>query len=145
MRVSNAGPGKGVSDVNRKKRSGDGAAGSDFSKELLGVGEPESAPPVVDVAPAHPVDSILAVQEVGDATDHRDRQAARRYGEAILDRLERIRVDLLTGSVSKDRLAELAREVRAQRANTADPRLQRILDEIDLRARVEIAKFTREA
>ena len=144
MRVPTIGPGKGVSDIGRKKKAAADGRDSAFSKELHGLGDTGGASPVVDVGATASVESILALQEVGDATEDRDRAAARRYGEEILDRLETIRADLLGGTISKDRLAELAQNIRAQRAKAKDPRLQRILDEIDLRARVEIAKFTRD-
>ena len=133
-----------MSDIGRKKKAEADGRDSAFSKELHGLGDTGGASPVVDVGATASVESILALQEVGDATEDRDRAAARRYGEEILDRLETIRADLLGGTISKDRLAELAQNIRAQRAKAKDPRLQRILDEIDLRARVEIAKFTRD-
>ncbi len=59
----------------------------------------------------------------------------------MLDRLEEIRVGLLTGSIPRDQLEALDRLVREQRGQVADPRLGEILDEIELRARVELAKL----
>jgi len=50
---------------------------------------------------------------------------------------------LLAGSVPKDRLIQLAQMVRARRDTVSDPRLATILDEIELRAEVELAKLSR--
>ena len=54
-----------------------------------------------------------------------------------------MRKGLLLGSIPKDRLAELARMVREKRERGADPVVSRLLDEIELRAEVELAKLSR--
>ena len=64
-------------------------------------------------------------------------------GAEILDRLEEIRRGLLMGSIPKDRLQELAHLVREKRERGADPVVSRLLDEIELRAEVELAKLSR--
>ena len=69
---------------------------------------------------------------------HRPRDA-----RATLDRLEDIRRGLLLGMVPKDKLAELARTVREKRERGADPVVSRLLDEIELRAEIELAKLGR--
>ena len=45
--------------------------------------------------------------------------------------------------IADDATDGLAAELNATRSATADPRLRAIIDEIDLRARVEIAKYDR--
>lgn len=100
-------------------------------------------PPAAPVATAAPVaaNPLLSIQEIADATTGRSRARAR--GEAMLDRLEDIRLGLLVGRVPKDRLVELSRLARTRRAEAVDPRLVEVLDEIELRAEVELAKFAR--
>ena len=68
------------------------------------------------------------------------RLAAR--GTEILDRLKEVRRGLLTGTVPKSRLQELAQLVREKRERGADPLISRLLDEIELRAEVELAKLS---
>lgn len=87
--------------------------------------------------------SILSAQEVADEGDRPARRQLARRGEDILDRLEEIRRDILAGGVSRQRLENLAQSLRQRRAHVTDPRLIEILDEIELRAAVEIAKLTR--
>ena len=78
--------------------------------------------------------SLLAAQEVGaDETE-------RRRGHAVLDHLEELRLGLLAGGLSRRSLERLGALVAAERARTVDPRLAQVLDEIDLRAKVELAK-----
>ncbi len=87
------------------------------------------------------VDALLAAQSVDTVDDQGRRQATQR-GEDILDKLEEIRQALLGGSLSAAQVQSMAALVRAKRATIADPRLSEILDEIELRAEVEIAKLT---
>lgn len=143
MKISNLGSTKATTSVGRKKRIS-GADDSEFADELRETGStaPSAAP--MESQSVGSVESILAVQEVPDATEERSRSRARDYGEGLLDRLESIRRDILLGAISKEKLAQLAHTLRAQRAKSADPHLNAILDEIELRARVEIAKLTRE-
>jgi hypothetical protein len=80
---------------------------------------------------------------MADATTGRSRARAR--GEAMLDRLDEIRLGLLAGAMPKERLVELSRLARVRRGEVDDPRLVEVLDEIELRAEVELAKLSFEA
>jgi len=60
----------------------------------------------------------------------------------MLDELEQIRLGLLLGQIPRARLEQLAQMVRARREQLDDPKLIAILDEIELRAAVELAKLT---
>ena len=61
--------------------------------------------------------------------------------QKILEHLDKIRLGLLSGGIPRQTLQRLAAELNAARAETADPRLRAILDEIELRVRVEIATY----
>jgi hypothetical protein len=87
------------------------------------------------------VDALLAAQSVDTVDDQGKRQAFQR-GEDILDRLEEIRHALLGGTLSVQQVQNLAALVRSKRAMIADPRMREVLDEIELRAEVEIAKMS---
>ena len=60
----------------------------------------------------------------------------------MLDELEQIRLGLLLGQIPRARLEQLAQMVRARREQLDDPKLIAILDEIELRAAVELAKLS---
>jgi hypothetical protein len=87
------------------------------------------------------VSTILALQGAPDSTERRARQRAIQRGDAMLDDLEQIRLGLLLGSIPRARLEQLAQLVRARREQVDDPKLMAILDEIELRAAVELAKL----
>lgn len=87
--------------------------------------------------------SILAVQEVQNDTEDRTRREMIRYGEDILDKLEELRRDLLIGAIPKERLANMAQTLRSRKATVTDPRLLQLINDIELRAEVELAKWSR--
>ena len=89
-------------------------------------------------APA-PSDGLLALQEVPDAVARNAR--GRRRGEDLLDRLDELRLALLTGRLSPGRIHALSAMVAAQKEQVTDPGLSQILEEIELRAAVELAKL----
>ena len=66
------------------------------------------------------------------------------YGDDLLNRLDDLRLAILDGVLSKDKLTELAHNLRQKRQNSDDPKLNEIINEIELRAEVEIAKLTRD-
>ena len=86
---------------------------------------------------------LLGVQEVEEDGERASRRRLAQRGADILDKLEEIRRDILAGVVPRDRLENLAQSLRQRRVQVSDPRLIEIIDEIELRAAVEIAKLTR--
>ncbi len=118
-------------------------ATSDSVDDAADAGGPAEAG---GAGPLTGVNALLAFQEVGGApaTDDRERRRHQaRRGEQILDMLDEVRVGLVTGAIPKEKLVQVARLVRDKRATGVDPQLAAVLDEIELRAEVELAKFTR--
>ncbi len=100
------------------------------------VAEPAS---VSQAAPTNPLNPMLALQEMPEE-EFLLKQAVRQ-GKSMIDALEDIRYGLLGGTLPISTLARLEGLVQQQRATTSDPRLQSILDDIELRAAVELAKL----
>lgn len=142
MKISGLGGAKGVSRSKKSKKSA-ASRGAEFAEQLREAAGAEEPSGVLETQAVAGVESILAVQATGDATEERQRRLAREYGEDILDKLDQIRADLLAGAIPKERLANIAQLMRAQKRRTDDPRLNEIIEEIELRAEVEIAKLTR--
>jgi Class II flagellar assembly regulator len=111
-----------------------------FFKALAGADAHPAAPPS-GVAPPPRVEAILALQEVASEPDS-DTQGRRR-GEELLDRLDELRLALLEGRLSVAAIERLAAQAAAGRAQARDPRLAEILNDIELRAAVELAKLGR--
>jgi hypothetical protein len=91
------------------------------------------------------LNTVLALQEAPDATRGRAKKRAQERGKMMLDQLEEIRLGLLMGTIPMAKLEALAQLVRAKREQIDDPKLIAILDEIELRAAVELAKLSRPA
>jgi hypothetical protein len=111
--------------------------GTAFAPEA--AGETKHAAPVASGAPIAAVDTLIALQEVPDALTGRARAARR--GRDMLDLLDDVRDGLLEGRVSRATLARLLALVETKREDFVDPALKGVLDEIELRARVELAKL----
>lgn len=113
------------------------AAGGFFIAEEQPVSHASGATPT---APTAGIDALLALQSVEDPLFAR-KKAVRR-GNALLDTLDTIKADLLLGQVSEGRLNQLM-VLLGQARERSLPELDPILDDIELRARVELAKFGR--
>jgi hypothetical protein len=131
------GPGgiRPTQSVKRPAKTG-AAGGTAFAKHL---DESSEAGATHGIAGAGAVSGILGVQEVDDALAHASKGKLR--AQDILDRLDDLRMELLTGAISRDKLLQLAHVVSARRGEVTDPRLMEVLDEIDMRAQIELAKY----
>jgi hypothetical protein len=85
------------------------------------------------------LDALLALQEVGGPLERR-RKAVRRAG-VILDVLDELKLALLDGGLPASALERLLSAVRLERGEADEPRLQALLNEIETRAAVELAKI----
>jgi hypothetical protein len=99
----------------------------------------QSAPAAAPLAAAG-IDALLALQAVDDPLLAR-RKAVRR-GTALLDALSDAQADLLTGHVGEGRLNQMMALV-TQARDAVDPELDALIDDIELRVRVELAKHGR--
>ena len=132
MRIESA---NRVANVSARGAVGKLAAGGTFT--MADVAAPQRAARTASIAAVAPLDAILALQSVEDATSGR-RKAVRR-GANLLDLLEGIKADLLVGDITVDRLEALVEELSLFRDHT-EPGLDAVLDDIELRVRVELAK-----
>jgi len=133
----------------KAKKSGQ-AGGPAFADSLRGGGEQAdgveraAGAPGGGVGAVSSIDLLLAVQGVGDASDDQPkRQRASAWGASLLDRLDDIRMALLSGRLSADRLHALRDALQREREHAQDPNLAAVLKDIELRARVELAKLSR--
>jgi len=136
MKVTGTG---GVGQAGASRGAGRAADGS---FRLPSAGETAAPTQSSGVASTHAVmgvEALLTLQDVGSPLE-RKRRAVSRAGR-ILDILDGIRIALLEGRITGDALVRLQGAIREQRSATDDPRLEALLDEIETRAAVEIAKL----
>ncbi len=109
---------------------------------LEGVGGASDAAPATRagaVASLGSLDALIALQEVGGPLERR-RKAVRRAG-VILDVLDEVKLGLLDGAIPPAALDRLVHAVRQEKGEADEPRLRDLLDEIETRAVVELAKL----
>jgi class II flagellar assembly regulator FliX len=130
------GPGRvEASSLRRLNKAGGSVSG--FS-----VSEPSDAPRAASLSAPGPltaVETILTLQNIDDAASGPSKGVA--HGEALLELLDDVRDGLLSGGIPRATLNKLASAVTRRHETFSDPRLQTVLDEIELRARVELAKL----
>lgn len=148
MKVEGSKSSSSVQGAGRARKAGPASKTGEFAAELdrLSGADEASAPEGVDqIGGVVGLGGILAAQSVDPegVPDHRERQRRAQRGAELLDRLEDVRRGLLLGTIPKSRLQELAHMVREKRERGADPVISRLLDEIELRAEVELAKLSR--
>lgn len=127
-----------------RRRSG-AAPVRPFSELLATAGTDETAAvaDISDIAATSAVGTMLALQEISEE-DVRRRKLAQQ-GKNMLDELENLRRDLLIGVIHGERLHGLARQLSLQKQVVTDPKLAALIDDIELRVAVELAKLERAA
>ena len=102
----------------------------------------ESRAPAMARGPAalSSVDAIVALQAVDDPGERR--RKAVQQGSDALDALDELKIALLSGHLSPEKLNQLQAIVEDYKGGELDPELAEVLRGIDLRARVELAKHS---
>ena len=134
MKINVTGPGRNTQLRRTDKARGGG--GSTFASHLQ---ETAPADTTTKATPAA-VNGLLALQEVHDDADENSSRA-KAFAHGLLDQLDVLRHSLLLGRIEPARLRELHGRLQAERVKVMDPELASILDEIELRVAVELAKY----
>jgi hypothetical protein len=113
--------------VNKAGKSGSSSFASAVSDEreaceLSQISGPQMAP------------ALLSMQEVDE------REVAKNHGNKVLNLLEQLRLNLLTGHIEDRHLMSLKQYLRGYKANLLDPKLKEVVAEIEQRANIEMAK-----
>ena len=133
----------GATEKTGRARLRPSVAPGQFARTLGAMIGADDAPvPVAGAGAVAGVDALLAVQDA--AEDRREgRRLAYGRGHDQLDQLTKMQRAMAVGDLSTDALARLARLVDEPRPVVDDPGLSQVLDEIDVRVRVELAKQER--
>lgn len=134
------GPGRLGSGPAKRMGSTQGASGGEFAKHISSSPEPDVSA-VSGAVSLGSVEALLSIQETPDP-GQRSKSAGFKRAEDLLDRLDDVRVGLLLGRFSRGRLEALVSRLGEQRSGEVDPTLSALLDEIELRAKVELAKLS---
>lgn len=126
-----------TTSVRSAGRVGSASSAKPFAAEEAAAEKTAAA--LTGASPIAAVDTILALQGIDDYADSRTRSVT--HGEQLLKLLDEVRDGLLSGGIPRQILHRLTQAVSRRRESFADAKLQSVIDEIDLRARVELAKL----
>lgn len=133
------GPSKSGTTQKTGKTKKSGKTNSSFDDMLVGAAEHVAgASPVQSVAS---VDALLAVQGVDNPTERAARRRMHERGDKILQELDSLKISLLSGGLTVGQVVNIADMVASHRETINDPEMSALLDEIDLRAQIELAKI----
>lgn len=142
MKITQAGSGASAGRSRKAGKAGQADAEGAFRQHIDdgGVSSPKAA---TGTTPLAALSNLLAIQEVPDPTTGKKRAIL--HGTTLLDELKELQIDLVQGWVSEDSLRSLAHMLDQPRPTIDDPGLNQVLDDIELRAAVELAKIERDA
>lgn len=132
------GPSKTQANSKSKKtsKSGDGGFGV-----LLNDGGVQDAPASASAHSLSKVDALLLAQASDDPAERESKGRMLIRADRLLDELDKVRLSMLSGTMTVGGMIDLADIVSGHKERISDPELSAVLEEIDLRAQVEIAKM----
>ena len=124
------------------KSKGKGRAGEDGASfgSFVASGPQSSAPSQATSSIAQ-LDALLAIQGAEDPAARAAKKRMRERSNTILTELDKIRMAMLGGTLTVGHMIDVADVVASHRDRIMDPAMTAIMDEIDLRAQVELAKM----
>lgn len=133
-----------ITDTNRTNRTAPkkAAKGSSEGQKFTvgGDNRTEQVRHRASVEDVGSVDALLALQSVDDPLLAKKKSIKR--GHQLLDGLEQLKTDLLVGSVSEARLNNMLKMLK-NAPDVKDPELHAVIEDIELRVQVELAKLGR--
>lgn len=142
MKISGTGPTRPTTNKSKVGDKKDDQGGKAFEVSSTEDTAPaETAAPINTTQQIAFVDSLLAVQGAEDPAQKASRGRMRQRAMGLLDELEKIKNALILGNMTVGHLLNIADVVASHRERIDDAHLTSILDEIDLRAQIEIAKM----
>ena len=123
----------------RRKGKSNSTEGSDFSALLDAMSEASESSAPLPPTPVSSTNMVLSIQAVSD--EEIGRKKAYKQANQTLDALDDLKKSILLGDISPHQLKNISDKIDMMRTQSGDPQLQDILDHIELRAAVELAKL----
>ncbi len=116
--------------------AGNAAAAFNVAPTATNVG---TSTPLTGLSGPSAIGAALLAQQEDTPQQRRDRTVRR--ADDLLDRLDEIRLSLLSGRIDLTRLQNLKNALLTKKEGVDDPKLQETLEAVDLRVAVELAKY----
>lgn len=137
MRVENSNPINSNKKSDKKKTAASGFGDAMASASSSETDESSSVGGLTGIAA---LDGILALQEM-DVDENGSQKQAYQTAMLTLGALDELRVAILMGEIPPSLLSRIERFSQSQKQYIIDPVMRSVLDEIELRAAVELAKL----
>lgn len=124
-----------------KKAGKSGASRASGFSSLLGADDAEAPAHTAAAGAIAGIDALLIAQESDDPAQRAAKGRMYRRADDLLQELDKIKIGMLAGTLSVGNLIDIADVIASHRERLNDPQLSSLLDEIDLRAQIEIAKM----
>jgi hypothetical protein len=138
MKITEYGSIRSASDLKKLRRK-NAAGETSFADILNAASETDETASTGDISAPSSVGNMLALQEISE--EELARQKTVQRGKTLLDSLEKLRQQLLIGVVPARTLHDLNRQLSLQKQQISDPHLLSVIEDIELRAAVELAKL----
>ncbi len=135
MKISGINSATSSNNTSKKKAISGGGNFADY----MNVSENEETSASESASSITSVNPLFMLQEINE--DGRSKKKMISHGFDILAYLDKVRVDLLSGNMDIENLKNLESSIKNWRNKFDDPMLEEILNEIELRAVVELAKL----
>lgn len=139
MKIESGQPYSNIASLKKRRSVSSSSGFGGMLDELAENGEASAAEQAAPAAPLSDVGQMLMIQEVSD--EEANRKKAIRTAHLTLDALEELRTSILFGEVSESQLQKIQATIARQQSLVMDPHLKSILEDIELRVAVELAKF----
>lgn len=128
-----------VKPTTTARKSGGANASASFSSFLSSASATSSTSAASEVSSTAALSSLLALQEISE--EERKRERLVKQGKDMLDSLERLRQQLLMGEIPAHTMRDLSQKLSEEKQAISDPRLMLVIEDIELRLAVELAKL----
>ncbi len=138
MRIENTRSTSGAKSTRKTASSADASA---FEKSLNETSAPERTAAAAPAAQLSSVAALMALQAAEDPLERKRR--AERRGRQMLDGLDRLKLDVLEDRDPIPTLLKLRDMLESSREDSGDSQLEALIDQVELRVEVELAKRLR--
>ncbi len=138
MRIENTRSTSGAKSTRKTASSADASA---FEKSLNETSGPERTAAAAPAAQLSSVAALMALQATEDPLERKRR--AERRGRQMLDGLDRLKLDVLEDRDPIPTLLKLRGMLESSREDSGDSQLEALIDQVELRVEVELAKRLR--
>jgi len=136
----------GGTNKTRKKTAASSDNTATFNALLNATETSQDVSAKSEVEHTHTIPGLLGLQEIEDNTPSpAEHKQTIEHGEALLERLHSLHQSILLGKIPAQELRAISERLAERKQTSPDPKIQAVIQEIEVRAAVELAKLEKMA